>query len=275
MKNKKTIIISSLIMCLTLIVAVVSVTAAWFGNVTSGRIDADLTIDSDTVDESANVEIDSSTTGLGNTVYPAKTKLGRVESTYPGNYGVIDGQYDADAAQKLYPTSGTIVDDKISDNAKVATIYLTIDYIGSIDKDAKDGKKTLLMSLDGVYIASALKGDTPNYDDPTLVNYKEEFNVKMCLVKNEGSAEAPEFVEDEALKNDVHNDYNEKNPYGHLMYFRVAPGHYTVKFEIYFNKVDEECNFDLLNTTLSLHIKLTKDTVPWTNWDNIGGSEEG
>lgn len=262
-------------MCLTLIVAVVSVTAAWFGNVTSGRIDADLTIDSDTVDESANVEIDSSTTGLGNTVSPALAKTNRVESAYPGNYGVIDGKYDADAAQKLYATSDALVDDKISRNAKVATLYLTIDYIGSIDKDAEDGKKTLLMSLDGVYIASALKGDTPNYADPTLVNYKEEFNVKMCLVKNEGSAEAPEFVEDEALKNDVHNDYNEKNPYGHLMYFRVTPGHYTVKFEIYFNKVDDECNFDLLNTTLSLHIKLTKDTVPWTSWDNIGGSEEG
>ncbi len=258
MKSKKSIIISSLIMCLTLIVAIVSVTAAWFGNVTSGRISADLTIDSDTVDESANVEIDSSSTGEGNNVYPAIALKGRVETAYPGNYGIYNGNSD-----KLYPTSETPVDSTISTNAKVATIYLTIDYIGSADKDAADGKKTLLMSLDGVYLASAL-GDYPNYEDGSLINYKEEFNVKMSVVKN-ASLETEQADADA----ECHNEYGVKNPYGHSMYFRVAPGHHTVKFEIYFNKVDEECNFDLLNTTLSLRIKLTKDTAPWTSWDDV------
>lgn len=269
MKSKKTIIISSLIMCLTLIVAIVSVTAAWFGNVTSGKIEANLTIDSDTVDESANVEIDSSATGAGNNIYPAIAVKGLVGSAYPGNYGKYNENSD-----KLYPadlgkTPAEYLKGLISENAQVATIYLTIDYIGSIDASASDGKKTLLMSLDGVYLSADL-GDKPNYEDTSLVNYKEEFNVKMSLVKNTGSAEDPQFVEDETLSSDVHNDYNDKNPYGQLMYFRVVPGKYTVKFEIYFNKVDEECNFDLLNTTLSLRIKLSKDVSPWTDWDSIG-----
>lgn len=275
MKSKKTILISSLIMCLALIVAVVSATAAWFGNVTSGKIDADLTIDSDTVDESANVEIDSSSEGAGNNVYPAIAVKGRVKTAYPGNYGVVEGkEYDPNAAEKLYPVGkeGSVDAATIEENAKVATIYLTIDYIGAVDQGATDGKKTLLMSLDGVYLASAL-GDSPNYEDSSLINYKEEFNVKMSLVKNIGTTGEPNFVEDTDLKSDVHNDYNAKNPYGHLMYFRIEPGRYTVKFEIYFNKVDEECNFDLLNTMLSLRIKLTKDTKPWSNWDVINNGE--
>lgn len=278
MKTKRTIIISSLIMCLALIVTVVSATAAWFGDVKSGSISTGLIIDSDTVDASADLELDSSKVG-NNTIYPAVAKPGYFNAkSYPGNYYIAsDSAYDEKATDVLYPDPATKdLPDGIKDGARAAVFYLTVEYIGQVDPGYTDNKKTLLLSVEGVYLMSQLKTttsedgkDSNKYDGAT--NYGREFNVKMSVVTvttGEGGEITSEASDPSA---ECHNELGVKNPYGHKLYMRVQPGKYTVKLEIYFNKVDEECNFDLLDASLNLRVTLSKDVSQWpkNGWEGI------
>lgn len=271
MKGKKTIIISSLIMCLTLIVAIVSVTAAWFGNVTQQQLSADLTVGSGAADASANIELDS--TGSGNPdenkLYPAKadpnyflSDEGR-KNNPPGNYGIFVSEKES---TKLYPTkppennTGN-PDLHLSREAKVATVYFTIEYIGPGDSNASDGKKSLLLTMEGVYLQSALTVEDDTYKGfEGAENYCNEFNVKMTLV-DEAHEKTIESTQELVQQGGVYydNTYSNVNKYGHQMKLRVQSSErYTVKFEIYFNKIDEECNADLLNTNLVMRITLNR-----------------
>ena len=83
-------------------------------------------------------------------------------------------------------------------------------------------------------------------------NFKNEFNVKMSLVQNkDGTGD----VSQEVVQYD--DSYSADNPFGHVLTVQTkANVTYFVKFEIYFNKVDEECDPELLCAKLVLHIKL-------------------
>ena len=84
-KTKRTLIVSSVVMALVLIVTVVSVTAAWFSNVASTKEDG-FTIDSTTLNESANITIGDESIGESNTmVWPAVLNPGTmlINCVYP------------------------------------------------------------------------------------------------------------------------------------------------------------------------------------------------
>ena len=70
-KTKRTLIISSIVMALAFIVTVVSVTAAWFSNVSSSKQDGFI-IGSTTLKESATISIDTNVGGSSDvSIWPA------------------------------------------------------------------------------------------------------------------------------------------------------------------------------------------------------------
>lgn len=271
MKTKRTLIISSLIMCLTLIVAVVSITAAWFGDVNQSKLGADLTINSGTVSSSADIDM-SSDISSDDAIFPAVAVPGKFlkdsvsvpHGTPTGEPPVGEPQPAPNEAELLYPSREGY--DKnalnIKEDAKVVTFYLTVEYVGVQDDGATDGKKSLQMELEGVYLSAEMAklGEEEQYN---AHNYRNEFNVKMSLVDGvEGDVITSETDSYPLTGKKVYynNNYDElNNKYGHIMQMRVAPGKHVVKFEIYFNKVDEECNFDLLNTQLTLRVTLSQE----------------
>lgn len=294
MKGKKTIIISSLVMCLTLIVAIVSVTAAWFGNVTQQQLQADLTVDSGTVSASADIQLDSGASSQ-QALYPAVAEPGYYLSgkggstnnffnqPAPGNYGIYPAGDSFNDPEALYPKAPVGPDNlppanatlHLQQEAKVAKLYFTIKYAGPADAGATDGKKSIALSLSGVYLKSQLieeDGKFSGYDNADVINYRNEFNVRMALVQKNESDEYETLTSNSVVHPCVGNiyyadKYSESNPYGHTMEMRINPNTtYTVEFQIYFNKIDEECNMDLLNTDLVLHIELNQavNYVPTT-----------
>ena len=75
-KTKRTLIISSIVMALAFIVTVVSVTAAWFSNVSSSKQDGFI-IGSTTLKESATISIDTNVGGSSDvSIWPAVVKKG-------------------------------------------------------------------------------------------------------------------------------------------------------------------------------------------------------
>ncbi len=262
MKTKRTLIISSLIMGLALIVAAVSVTAAWFGDVTSQKLDANLTIDSGTVASSARVEL---TSDLAGEIFPAVANKGAYPagSVPPGNYG--DESVDKDA---LYPNKDGYNSEtlKLAKDAQVGVLYFSINYYGAQDEDMADGRKTLFLTLSSVHLTS----DYTNVDDKPQLNdgaidFKNEFNTRMTLVREANNPEASNELTSADSMGPLEGDqiyyscaFTEVNPYGHTFTMRVLPGTYIVKFEIYFNKIDEECDIALLSTQLTLTVELTQ-----------------
>ena len=249
-------------MCLALVVTAVSASAAWFGNAARRKLGADLEISAGTVSNSTSVSIASGDPN-GQTLAPAVAVAGAFGNAqaYPGNYfkGATDGDvsgemFDEDKATALDPSF--IAPDGIQTNARSVRFVLSIRYAAD---DSSGNLKTIRLMLDGVYCARDLtkegSGQYSGYEvaDGMGRNFKNEFNVKMGLVSSgDGSGEP---VPQDVVKYD--DTYCEDNPFGHILTVEATPDVlYFVQFEIYFNKVDEECEPELLFADLVLHIKL-------------------
>ena len=118
--------------------------------------------------------------------------------------------------------------------------------------------------LGGVYFEKDLtkdgSGKYAGYEiaDSLGRNFKNEFNVKMTLVSNGDGTGEP--ISQDVVKYD--NSYTSNNPFGHIITVQAQPAvTYFVKFEIYFNKVDEECDPELTRAKLVLNIKLDAGTT--------------
>ena len=310
-KTRRTLIISSVIMTLAFIVTVVSVSAAWFGNMKSAS-QVGFVIESDTLQDSASIDINSSKGMTGESIYPAVMQLG---------YLLKDGA--------VAPTGAVLKSDTlptgVAQKARVASVYFPIEFIGTPDvgfesenrkslhiamTSANIGKLSVVvegvevlydrvrkiisddkldnyagewvalgqpsLNLDGKCggnIGGAAFSYTVNNDiaefsaggktySAALVDYKDEFNVDVCLVE-------AQLTEDGVFDKELGvistgKDYSSLTGdnvfyecYGYDTYLLVQPGiKYYVKAEIYFNKVDEECNFDLLDTVVRFNFKL-------------------
>lgn len=236
-KTKRTLIISSCIMALAFVVAVVSVSAAWFGDIKSARDDGFI-ISSDTLQDMASIDINSSLGMSGERIYPAVAINGYFTGINPPTRSVLKNKIDG-----------------ISKEAQVATVYFPIQFIGTPDDGYEiENRKSLELQL----LSAHLSDD----ESETPFDFIEEFNVDMCLVSAEldedgkfksEKAIVPTAEEYETLKGgNVFYD-----SYGYHLYMLLHPGvTYYVKVQIYFNKIDEECNPDLLNTVIKFNFKL-------------------
>lgn len=223
-------------MALIVAVTAISVTAAWFSNFASSG-ESGFTIDSDYLQEKAVIKIDETISGYGVSVWPAIA-----------NVGVLEKGGEAPFGQTLKSKSDTI-----NSAAKTATLYFPINFVGSPDissttedgeTNAIDGRKTLLLSVSSVHIKDA------GYKYSEL-DFKGDFNVELALVDIIDSSPQPIANITPPFKDSTSVYYVqptlENGEPGYDFYMLVIPGEtYYVQATIYFNKIDEECNPDLL-----------------------------
>lgn len=261
-KTKRTLIISSIVMALAFIVTVVSVTAAWFSNVSSSKQDGFI-IGSTTLKESATISIDTNVGGSSDvSIWPAVVKKG-----YLAQGGVAP-------AGKALKTSTAIVPTK----AKTAVVYFPINFVGAPDSNAEgveiDGRKSLQVNLN---FASTEANLIKTEQDGKLVvtgtnkDVKGAFNVELDMVSVVKNGDAYTItpidmtgVDPKKLSGTDKIYCNqpslENGEPGYDLYLLVMPGEtYYVRATIYFNQVDEEVNVELLYTSVFFNFVLKMD----------------
>lgn len=236
-KTKRTLIVSSVVMALVLVVTVVSITAAWFSNTVNTSQD-NFTINSTTLQESANITIGDSDIEESNTfAWPAVLKEGVMQrgESYPSGTALKNAS------------------EKVLTPARVAVFYFPINFIGSSDLEGNqsiDGRRSLVLKVNSAKIVANVT-DENGQTVKTVVDetdYKDEFNVEMSLVTIDADKKVSQidlsnvYSDSLAGTNDVY--YYQSSVDGEPdknLYMLLIPGEeYYVKATIYFNKVDEE-----------------------------------
>lgn len=261
-KTKRTLIISSIVMALAFIVTVVSVTAAWFSNVSSSKQDGFI-IGSTTLKESATISIDTNMGGSSDvSIWPAVVKKG-----YLAQGGVAP-------AGKALKTSTAIVPTK----AKTAVVYFPINFVGAPDVDDKreeiDGRKSLQVNLNFASTeANLIKTEQDGKQVVTGTNkdVKGAFNVELDMVSVVKNGDAYTITPIDMTGVDPKKLSGTDKIYcnqpsltngepGYDLYLLVMPGEtYYVRATIYFNQVDEEVDVELLYTSVLFNFVLKMD----------------
>lgn len=262
-KTKRTLIISSIVMALAFIVTVVSVTAAWFSNVSSSKQDGFI-IGSTTLKESATISIDTNVGGSSDvSIWPAVVKKG-----YLAQGGVAP-------VGKALKTSTAILPTK----AKTAVVYFPINFVGAPDSNAEgveiDGRKSLQVKLNFASTEANLvktEQDGKQVVTGTNKDVKGAFNVELDMVSVVKNGDAYTItpidmtgVNPKELSGTDKIYCNqpslENGEPGHDLYLLVMPGEtYYVRATIYFNQVDEEVDVELLYTSVFFNFVLEMTT---------------
>lgn len=260
-KTKRTFIVSSIVMMLVLVIAIVSATAAWFSNY--NKSEGDFTIDSSTVKESASIGLDQEVADYGGSIWPAvATKGYSTGNAFP--YG-----------QSLRSKSAKVEDattEGIDKTAKCAVFYFPMACVGAVDewvvdgKKQSDGRKSVVVSVESAKLAKV--GAETAIDGSK--NYIDCFNIEMSLVNVveetiDGKTKkvyqsAVESHEPSEFSNDKTGEWvyyyqptdtdNGAKDVSNNLFMLVVPGEvYYIKAVVYFNTVDEECDVDLLYAT--------------------------
>lgn len=254
-------------MALAFIVTVVSVTAAWFSNVSSSKQDGFI-IGSTTLKESATISIDTNVGGSSDvSIWPAVVKKGHLAQ---GN--------TAPTGKALINTSTA----NVIATAKTAVVYFPINFVGSPDtkvndkgeKEEIDGRKSLQVNLNFASTeANLIKTEQGGKQVVTDTNkdVKEAFNVELdmvSVVKNGNKYDITPIdmkgVDPKRLSgtNNIYcNQPSRANGEpGYDLYLLVMPGEtYYVRATIYFNQVDEEVDVELLYTSVFFNFVLKMD----------------
>lgn len=261
-KTKRTLIISSIVMALAFIVTVVSVTAAWFSNVSSSKQDGFI-IGSTTLKESATISIDTNVGGSSDvSIWPAVVKKGHL------------AQGNTAPTGKALKTRTEIV----PTTAKTAVVYFPINFVGAPDSNDKgveiDGRKSLQVNLN---FASTEANLIKTEQDGKLVvtgtkkDVKGAFNVELdmvSVVKNGNKYDITPIdmkgVDPKQLSGTDKIYCNQPSlangEPGYDLYLLVMPGEtYYVRATIYFNQVDEEVDVELLYTSVFFNFVLKMD----------------
>lgn len=262
-KTKRTLIISSSVMALAFIVTVVSVTAAWFSNVSSSKQDGFI-IGSTTLKESATISIDTNVGGSSDvSIWPAVVKKGYLA---PG--GV------APAGKALKTSTANVLT-----TAKTAVVYFPINFVGAPDSNAEgveiDGRKSLQVKLNFASTEANLvktEQDGKQVVTGTNKDVKGAFNVELDMVSVVKNGDAYTItpidmtgVNPKELSGTDKIYCNqpslENGEPGYDLYLLVMPGEtYYVRATIYFNQVDEEVNVELLYTSVFFNFVLEMTT---------------
>lgn len=258
-KTKRTLIISSIVMALAFIVTVVSVTAAWFSNVSSSKQDGFI-IGSTTLKESATISIDTNVGGSSDvSIWPAVVKKGHL------------AQGNTAPSGKALKTSTAIVPTK----AKTAVVYFPINFVGAPDSNAEgveiDGRKSLQVNLNFASTeANLIKTEQDGKQVVTGTNkdVKGAFNVELDMVSVVKNGDAYTITPIDMTGVDPKKLSGTDKIYcnqpsltngepGYDLYLLVMPGEtYYVRATIYFNQVDEEVNVELLYTSVFFNFVL-------------------
>lgn len=261
-KTKRTLIISSIVMALAFIVTVVSVTAAWFSNVSSSKQDGFI-IGSTTLKESATISIDTNVGGSSDvSIWPAVVKKGHL------------AQGNTAPTGKALKTSTAIVPTK----AKTAVVYFPINFVGAPDVDDKreeiDGRKSLQVNLNFASTeANLIKTEQNGKQVVTGTNkdVKGAFNVELDMVSVVKNGDAYTITPIDMTGVDPKKLSGTDKIYcnqpsltngepGYDLYLLVMPGEtYYVRATIYFNQVDEEVDVELLYTSVFFNFVLKMD----------------
>ena len=262
-KTKRTLIISSIVMALAFIVTVVSVTAAWFSNVSSSKQDGFI-IGSTTLKESATISIDTNVGGSSDvSIWPAVVKKG-----YLAQGGV------APAGRDLLETSTA----NVLTTAKTAVVYFPINFVGAPDTNDEgveiDGRKSLQVNLNFASTeANLVKTEQGGKQVVTDTNkdVKGAFNVELDMVSVVKNGDAYTItpidmtgVNPKELSGTDKIYCNQPSltngEPGYDLYLLVMPGEtYYVRATIYFNQVDEEVDVELLYTSVFFNFVLKMD----------------
>lgn len=266
-KTKRTLIISSIVMALAFIVTVVSVTAAWFSNVSSSKQDGFI-IGSTTLKESATISIDTNVGGSSDvSIWPAVVKKGHLAQ---GN--------TAPTGKALINTSTA----NVIATAKTAVVYFPINFVGAPDTKVNDkgeiveidGRKSLQVNLNFASTEANLiktEQDGKQVVTDTNKDVKWAFNVELDMVSVVKNGDAYTItpidmtgVDPKKLSGTDKIYCNqpslENGEPGYDLYLLVMPGEtYYVRATIYFNQVDEEVNVELLYTSVFFNFVLKMD----------------
>lgn len=266
-KTKRTLIISSIVMALAFIVTVVSVTAAWFSNVSSSKQDGFI-IGSTTLKESATISIDTNMGGSSDvSIWPAVVKKGHLAQ---GN--------TAPTGKALINTSTA----NVIATAKTAVVYFPINFVGAPDTKVNDkgeiveidGRKSLQVNLNFASTeANLIKTEQGGKLVVTGTNkdVKGAFNVELDMVSVVKNGDAYTITPIDMTGVDPKklsgtdkiycNQPSLKNGEpGYDLYLLVMPGEtYYVRATIYFNQVDEEVDVELLYTSVFFNFVLKMD----------------
>lgn len=274
-KTKRTLLFSSLIMALALVVTIVSVSAAWFSDSASSE-NGGFLIGSDTVSEYASIKIDSSITGGegGYSIWPAKA----VKGWLLNNSGTAK---KAPFGSVLKTSNATL---GIQEGAKCAYIYFPITFIGAGDVGYADGNKSLKLTLNSVRIdkyTTFTKNEKNESVVDTFTDFIDEFFVEMRVVVVDRSDEDNIVIT--AYENGNINSlaseqiyYNQPfidgNP-TYDLYMAIDAGvEYYIEACVYFNKIDEEVNIDLLYTSIYLNFAIDFNVTREQLIEKTGGS---
>ncbi len=251
-KTKRTLIMSSIVMVMTFVVAIVGISAAWFGDVRRvSTNERDLIISSQRSDAQATIEIDSASTSVigGDRLVPAIADKGWLLDQ-------ANSDKDVNALDVLNGGEG------ISAPATQVVLYLPFMYVGVPDEGFTDGRKFIRISLSSATLENPRKKGEDGKDIVDIngmINFLDEFKAQMTVVKKVADATSEQGTryeeytpeEIEQLKTDKNGISWQTGEYGNSLDMLIAPGvSFYCKVTLYFAKVDEECDHDLLDTTV-------------------------
>lgn len=295
MKLKKTLIISSAIMALALVVTIVSVSAAWFGDIKHAETEK-LAITSERPSGAATFDLTSYSKLNQNSVdlVPAIA----IENLLLGGATVPNGavlrtedEFGKDTSSSNIQSGAT---SSVSAPASVASIYFPFRWSGTPDAGYSDGKKAIKIWIDTAQIKL---GETGTGDNKTAIldpiNYIDEFYITFSVVKipkeipEGGSEEVPTYDEDgNMITQPVASVSATKDSSGNITYamsdgddnvfyvnddgalnggvnnkavYLLVPSYYAdynIKVEVSYNKVDEELNPATIDKTIAFGIKI-------------------
>ncbi len=248
MNTKRTLIVSTCIMVLILIVTVVGVSAAWFGDILNDTFgDNEIVISSE--QPTGQTQIDASSAGMykdSDTLTPAKTVDGYLLGG--GDPASITNVLDASNAN-------------LQSTASQVKIIFPFSYLGAGDSGEADGKKAIEVKLTGAYLYDASANPIKS------VNYMEDFTISFDIVKDvtitttdgvneiSGGTDVASTPIESLKKGDGNIYYEDTQNY--TSYMLVEPGvTYYCRITVHFNKVAEELNPALMDTNIQLAIQI-------------------
>lgn len=267
--KKTSILLASSIMILAVIVAIVGVTAAWFGNqyIYNGAVE----VSSANPENNAIIVPDSTSplpTGESARLAPARIKRGYIlEDVFgTGGYDNIDVTKPNDALETT-----------------AVPVTVTFDFVYNGAPSNTDGiTSKMQIELVSVTLANPLQevdfdgdGDKDEADreafQAALVNYRDEFALSMFITTTDSSVmmftnsndqtlytkETMKVDEDTITYYKLKDEYYIPDDNDYIVSFNMIPTTHTLNATIYFIHVDEETPPELINAQLFLNFKVT------------------
>lgn len=230
MKGKRSLIISSIITLLAIVVTLVGVSAAWFGEIrhkNAGSRQEPLYITSARPDGIAQFDTDSAKLENNLKLIPATAKKG----------WLLEGN--------TVPSGRTLrtadVANGVQTAANIVPILIPFEYSGSADIGVTDGKKAVKIQIESAYILKDGAADTS-------VNYIKEFFIDYDIInydkdtQEEDEISTVDAIED--LSSDSSAIFFKNDESSKTIYMLIEPYYkfYAIKVQVSYNFVDEELN---------------------------------